>query len=570
MLVFYDFEVYKYDWLVVAIDPIKREETVIVNNRPQMERFFAKHHKDIWIGYNNRSYDQYIMKAILCGFNPYDASKHIIQDGKSGYSFSGMFNDNFLQFTNYDVMTNRNMGSLKTLEGFMGHDIRETSVPFDINRKLTEQEIEQTIKYCRHDVEETIEVWLAKKNEFDSQMDLVKTFNLPLSYIGKTQAQLAAIILGAKKVKFNDEWKIRVPETLQLNKYKFVADWFLNEDNHNSDQKLECDIAGVPHVFAWGGVHGAISKYSYTCKPDELLVMADVDQLYPPMMIVYRLLSRGVSDYGKFKHILSESLRLKALKKKKEREPYKRICNITYGSEGDPFNPMFDPLHRTLVCVYGQLLVLDLIEKIEPFCELIQSNTDGILIKIKEKDYDLLDDTVYEWEKRTGLHMSFDCYEKVIQKDVNNYIVVDYDGHIKSKGAYVKEKNPLDNDLPILNEALVKYMTEGIPVETTINECNELIMFQKIYKVSSKYLCGWHNGKRLTDKTFRVFASRNSSDTYIGKQKYEGATIEQFANSPAHCFIDNSDIKDKKVPQMLDKKWYIKLAKERLTQFGVR
>ena len=541
-----------------------------MNNPVLLNKFFAEHVKDIWIGYNNRSYDQYIMKGILCDFNPYAVSEHIIQKGKSGYSFSKMFNEAYLQFTNYDVMTTKNMGSLKTLEGFMGHDIRETSVPFDIDRKLTEKEIEQTIKYCRHDVEETIAVWLAKKNEFDSQMALIKTFKLPLSYIGKTQAQLAAIILGAKKVKYNDEWKIRVPETLQLDKYKFVAEWFLNEKNHSSDERLECDIAGVPHVFAWGGVHGALSKYSYTCKPDEMLVMADVDQLYPTLMIVYKLLSRGVSDYRKFKHILSESLRLKALKKKKEREPYKRICNITYGSEGDPFNAMFDPLHRTLVCVYGQLLVLDLIEKIEPFCELIQSNTDGILIKIKEKDYDLLDDTVYEWEKRTGLHMSFDCYEKVIQKDVNNYIVVDYDGHIKSKGAYVKEKNPLDNDLPILNEALIKYMTEGIPVETTINECQDLIMFQKIYKVSGKYLCGWHNGQRLTDKTFRVFASTNSRDTYIGKQKSEGATIEQFANSPAHCFIDNSDITNKDIPQMLDKSWYIELAKERLTQFGVR
>ena len=451
----------------------------------------------------------------------------------------------------------------------MGNNIKETSVPFDLDRKLTDDEIKETIKYCEHDVEQSIEVFLERKNEFDAQMSLINTFKLPLSYIGKTQAQLASIILNAKAKNFDDEWDIRIPKTLQLDKYKFVADWFLNKENHKSNAKLKCDIAGIEHIVAWGGLHGAINKYIYTCKDDELLIMADVDQLYPTIMVKYHLLSRAVTDYDKFKFILNESLRLKALKKKKEREPYKRICNITYGAEGDKYNSMYDPLHRNLVCVYGQLLVLDLIEKIESFSELIQSNTDGILIKIKEKDYELLDDTVFEWEKRTGLHMSFDCYKKVIQKDVNNYIVVDYDGNMKSKGAYVKELSNLDNDLPIINKALIDYMTKNIPVENTINTCNEAIMFQKIVRVSGKYLCAWHNGKKLSDKTFRVFASSNNNDSYIGKQKTEGSTIEKFANTPEHCFIDNDDIKNKKVPDCLDKSWYIDLANERLKQFGV-
>ena len=551
----------------MLIDPINHAEQVIVNDKERLEEYYNQHKNDIWIGYNNRGYDQYILKGILCGFDPYKISKHIVQDKKPGYSFSRLFNK--FPMINYDVMSNKTMGSLKTLEGFMGNDIRETEVPFDIDRKLTAGELDQTIFYCRHDVEQTIEVFLQKKNEFDSQMALIKTFKLPLSYIGKTQAQLAAIILGAVKQTFNDDWDIRLPETLKLNKYKFVADWFMNSDNYNDDAKLECEIAGIPHVVAWGGIHGAVNKYSYECKDDEMLVMADVDQLYPTIMIMYQLLSRAVSDYEKFKDILHTSLRLKKEKKKKEREPYKRICNITYGAEGDQFNSMYDPLHRKLVCVYGQVLIVDLIEKIEPFCELIQSNTDGILIKIKAKDFDLLDDVVYEWEKRTGLHMSFDCYKKVLQKDVNNYVIVDYEGGRKSKGAYVKELSALDNDLPIINKAMVDYMTENIPVGVTINSCTDLVMFQKIVKISGKYMHGLHNGQVLNDKTFRVFASKNNSDTSIYKVKNLDKNPEKFANTPEHCFIDNSDIKDKKVPDKLDRSWYIDLTNERLKQFGV-
>lgn len=559
-MLFYDFEVFKYDWLVVFIDPSTGEETVIVNDRERFTEFYNAHKEEIWVGFNSRNYDQWIVKAILCGFNPYDVSEWIIVKKRKGWEFSDLLKE--FEIYNFDVMTNY-LG-LKQLEAFMGNDIRETSVSFDIDRKLTPQEIAETIGYCRNDVEQTIEVFLQRKNEFDSQMALLKTFKLPLSCVSKTQAQLAGIILGAKRRNFSDEWDIRLPETLELKKYRSVMDWFLSESSHNDKASLEIDVAGVPHVFAWGGVHGAISAYNYVCEPDEILVMADVDQLYPSLMVEYDLLSRAVQEPERFKVILNTSLRLKAEKKKKEREPYKRICNITYGAMGDKYNPMYDPLHRNLVCVYGQVLLLDLIEKIEPICQLIQSNTDGILVKIKRADFERLDDTVYEWEKRTRLHMSFDCYKRVVQGDVNNYIVVDYDGHSKSKGAYVKGLNDLDNDLPIVNKAITDYIVNGINPRDTINGCDELIQYQKVVKVSSKYAYGTWNGQRLTDTTFRVFASKRPNDGFIGKCKKEGAKPEKFANSPDNCFIWNEAVKGVKCPDYLDKQWYIDLANKRL------
>ena len=319
-------------------------------------------------------------------------------------------------------------------------------------------------------------------------------------------------------------------------------------------------------------IHGAIKQYNYVCNSDEMFVMADVSQLYPFLMWRYRLLSRGCPDkaYDILKETIDTSIRLKNEGKKKEREPYKRFNNIIYGAEGDKTNAMHDPLHRNLVCVFGQVLILDLIEKIESFAELIQSNTDGILLKIKTADFDRLDDCVYEWEQRTGLTMTFDNFEKVFQGDVNNYVVVDYDGHMKTKGQYVKKLSDLDYDLPIVNTAIVKYLTEGIEPKETIMNCDEMKQFQKIVKVSSKYKYGWHNGKVQTDKTYRVFASVDYNDTYIGKCKEEGATIEKFANTPEHCFIYNSEINGVKCVRGLDKGWYIELAEKRLRdKFGM-
>ena len=563
-IIFYDFEVFKEDWLVVLINPDKREETVIINNPTLLTEYYEANKDEIWVGKNNTGYDQFIMKGILCGFNPKKVNDWIIIKGKSGWKFSSLFSK--IPMINYDV--GLPTYSLKQLEGFMGNIIKETSVPFDIDRKLTDDEIAETVKYCKSDIYNTMQVFMYTINEFNAQLSLIREFNLPLSYISKTQAQLASIILGAERVNLNDEWDIRVPDTIVIDKHKYIVDWFLNEENHKYDASLTIVINGVEHNIALGGIHGAISNYSYTCKKGELLIMADVDQLYPTIMIKYGLLSRAVKEPEKFKNILDTSLRLKAEKKKKEREPYKRICNITYGAEGDKYNAMYDPLHRNLVCIYGQLFIIDLLEKVESFTELIQSNTDGIFLKIKESDFDLLDDVVYEWEQRTGLHMSFDLYKSVYQKDVNNYIVVDFDGNTKRKGGYVKELNDLDNNLPIVNEAIVDFLTAGIPIETTINTCNDLKQFQMICKITSKYKCLIHNGKQLSERCVRVFASKYN-DGGLYKLHQNKTKPDKFPSTPTNCFIDNEDVNGKSVPDKLDRQFYINMAKERVKGYGI-
>ena len=53
MLNFYDFEVFKYDWLVVIINPISEEINVIVNDPEKLRKYHEAHRKEIWIGYNN-------------------------------------------------------------------------------------------------------------------------------------------------------------------------------------------------------------------------------------------------------------------------------------------------------------------------------------------------------------------------------------------------------------------------------------------------------------------------------------------------------------------------------------
>lgn len=567
-MIFIDFETFKYDWLCVAIDPIKQKEFVVVNNSDEMKRIYEDYKNDIWVAYNGRDYDQYILKAILIGFNPKKVNDWIIVKKQKGWAFSSLFNQISLNL--YDCMPNPPV-SLKTLEGFMGYNIHETSVPFDIDRKLTAAELAETINYCRDDVVNMIEVFLKRKTEFDAQMDLLKTFNLPLSNLSKTQAQLAAVIFDAQKRVFNDDWNIRLPHNVKLGKYQRVGEWFLDKANHREDASLTITIAGLEHTIAWGGVHAGMSQEIVECGPDELMFDADVGQLYPNIMRIYKLLSRAARKPEMLDYILDTSMRLKAEGKKKEREPYKRQCNIVYGAMGDKYNPLYDPLHRKLVCVYGQVLLIDLIDKIEDIVTLINSNTDGIFFKVKKKNLEELKRRVAEWEARTQLQMEYTEFTKFISKDVNNYLAIKKDGKIHAKGAYVKDLSDLDYDLPIVNEALRNYMILGTPVETTIRSCTDFRKFQKIVKLTSKYKYVQHEqgfgSVRYDNKAYRVFASNDPCDGRLLKCD-DVRNPAKFGNTPDNCFIYNGALEGVAIPKKLDRAYYIQIAKDRLSQFG--
>lgn len=573
MLNFYDFEVFNHDWMVVVINPVAHDERVIVNDADALTALYEEHKREIWVGYNNLHYDQFIFKGILCGFDPKAINDFIIAEGHKGWQYSSLLRK--LYMVNYDVFHPRTDRGLKTHEAYLGNDICETTVPFDIDRKLTEAEIAETVKYCRHDVEQTIEVFMQRKSEFDARMDLLKMFNLPLVYLGKTDAQLTAIILGAERPARprDDEFDIVPLPCLDLGPYDFIRSWYLDPVNQDYSATLDFDIAGCPHKCAWGGLHGAIAQYA----GEGYFINVDVESYYPAEMIAHELLSRNVQDPSKFKGIRDHRIELKHAKDPRQKA-LKLVVNGTYGASKDKFNALYDPRQANMVCVNGQLMLIDLMHKLvrDVGAEIIQSNTDGVLIRMPDgfdggpdAFYDRVDDVAYEWEHRTGMGLEFDEFTRVYQKDVNNYVLVAADGSMKTKGAYVKKLGPLDYDLAVVNKALVEYMVHGVPVEDTITADDDLIDYQRVVKVSGKYKYGVHGHERLTDRCFRVFASTRESDGMIGRVKAGKAKPEKFGNTSEHSFIDNGDVHDKKCPSYLDKSWYIQLAKTRLAQFGV-
>jgi DNA polymerase len=601
-MLFYDVESFKTYWCVVVYDDhgdrnATEVDRYVFEDVPSLRAFYKANRQQTWVGFNSRAYDMPMVKFIMLGLDAYECSQALIVLDKKPWQFPYEIKVNYnrIPFRNYDCMPNPPKG-LKKLEGFMGSSIVETSIPFDYEGPLTREQKDEIIKYCSHDVAETRKFFYLTIQEYEAHEGLVQAFNLHPDNFNKTKSQLAAVILGAVKQDRYDEWEFTTPAFLQLNKYKFVLDWFEDPGNHDYFKKLEkVMIAGAPHDFGWGGVHGAKPKY----QGEGFYLNIDVKSYYPSMLIEYNLISRSAQFPEKYAETKEKRLELKAQKHPWE-YPLKIFLNGMSGAMKATFNPLYDPRNNNSMCVSGQLLLLDLIEKVEDHCELIQSNTDGILIKLHdEKDYDKIKAIVQAWESRTKMEMEFDEIRRVYQKDVNNYITVDVKGKVKSKGAWAKtwlKKDGTDDytdyDCVILREALLNYFAYGIPVEKTVMECKDLIKFQQICMVSSKYLYGFHGTvrketyvdsfgkkktrvianddcKRLNEKYLRVFASKDEKAGGIYKVHAKTNAIAKMQSTPVNAFLYNEKIIGKSTDEFpqLDKQFYIDVVNKRIKDF---
>ena len=123
-----------------------------------------------------------------------------------------------------------------------------------------------------------------------------------------------------------------------------------------------------------------------------------------------------------------------------------------------------------------------------------------------------------------------------------------------------------NNDIETQDKLVAMLKSEGFDVtQATISRDIKELQLIKTLSSSGKYKYAVHNNEILNEKVLRVFASRRTTDGAVYKVK--NINKEKIANTPERCFIDNSDVKEKKIPRHLNKNWYISLANKRLDDF---
>ena len=382
-----------------------------------------------------------------------------------------------------------------------------------------------------------------------------------------TNAKLAARFLDAKKQIWDDEFVYEIPDNLRV-KNQAVLKFFEEIDY---DKKLEIIIANCPHVVAWGGLHGALENYAEEATETREIASYDVASYYPSLIIQYGYMSRNVPDPREYERVYHDRLQAKRDGDKKKANAYKLVLNTTYGGMKNQYNDLYDPRMANAVCISGQLFLIDLIEKLKIIetVRLIQSNTDGIIISYDRRVGRLVDLTVKLWEKRTRFVMEKTIITKIVQKDVNNY-VMSTAKETKVKGGYVSnwEGGTWQNSsLAIVDKAIVHYLLHGIAPEETVNACDHWKQFQMVAKTGRTYdktVYVFNGEDTEVQSTNRVFATQNEACGTIYKVKVEKKRRDKVANAPEHCWIDNSDDPN---PGSLDKQWYIDLANKRIKDY---
>lgn len=583
-LIVYDGEVFCEDWLVIFKDIETGKYTCVHNDNEELKECISE--DCIYIGFNSKHYDQFIIKAICCGFTPQEVKQvnDFIIGGGQGWECP-MLRDFFFRFNNVDIKDDMQMGlSLKAIEGHLGLSVEESTVPFDIDRPLTEEELKETAKYCIHDVDTTEKLVELRKDYLKNKIHIGKLAGLDeVKAMGMTNAKLTAALLKAEQKPHDDERKYVYPPNLKREYIpQEVFDFFDRMyDPEISDKELFSDkqtfsIGDCPGVVGYGGIHAAIPNYFFVETEDRVIRNKDVASYYPHLMTLCGYTSRNIPSAKVFEDVLETRMKAKASGDKATANALKLVVNTTYGALLNKYNDLFDPLMGRSVCITGQLFLMELAQHLYadiPDLKIVQLNTDGIMVECDRKYLPKLDEICDEWQSRTGFEFEEDAVVRIAQKDVNNYVEVQEDGKAKSKGGYLVRGIStvgafnINNNACIVAAAVKEYLVNGVPVEDTINWCNDIFQFQLIAKAGVKYREAYHlvDGEKVpVQKVNRVYATKDERYGKLFKVKAENDSTAKIEMLPEHCIIDNDNhltIDD------VDKTFYIEMAKKRINDF---
>ena len=583
-LIIYDVEVFAFDWIVVFKDVESGVHTVIHNDSEALRE--CLYDDGIYVGFNSKHYDQFIIKAIACDFSPQEIKtlNDFLIGGGRGWDYAPL-KAFYFRFNNVDIRDDVQMGlSLKAIEGHMGMDIQETEVSFDLDRPLTEDELQQTVHYCKHDVDATHELMKLRADYLKTKKNLGKRAGIDeVKSLAATNAKLTAMMLRAERKEWDDGREYVYPANLDTAVIpKPILDFFETiHDKSIPDEVLfktsfEIEIGGMPCKYAWGGVHGSLTGYYEEATEDRVIQNRDVSSLYPSLIEIYNYLSRNVPDPELFYAIKRDRIQAKHNGDKQTAKDLKLPLNTVSGAQENRYNDLYDPLPTRSLRISGQLFLTVLTMRLLNACKtikLLNLNTDGLMYSIDKSELALVDEIAHAWEAETKFELEVDDVQKVWIKDVNNLLMIKTDGEVKTVGGYlnygvsVKGAWAINNNMIIVKKALIEYFVHGTPVEDTINGSTNIFDFQLIAKAGLKYREAYHlvDGEQVpVQRVNRVYATADERYGKLFKVKAETDATAKIEMLPDHCIIDNDNhltIDD------VDRTFYIEMAKKRINDF---
>lgn len=549
-------------------------------------------------GFNIKGYDMQMLDFAIQGYTPqelYAHNREIIDSDDSGWKSLSFWRK--FEFSDlYDDL--KTMGSLKQFESNTGLPIRESNVPFG-KEDLTVRDKLEIIEYCIADVKATNSLLAARWGYLKAKATCSKLSSLSeAECLKNTSAKVCAKMLGAKKVEVPEGKVYKIPEKLkpifESTIHPIILDKFIGQPLVN-DFSYEVRYMQNNFVYGTGGVHSTYKDSMYYISDDEYtLVNADFENLYPSLLTVYDYFAAGIPQEGRelFKFLLAECRRLKAQLRQlasdnrantpeyqelfELRDAIKLILNASTGAMRLKFSDLYDPQNIIALCMTGQLLTTCMAKLMHNIGALIiQTNTDGVLFKIKRSSLQEAKDILADFSKQVEIPLEIDEEYSVFQKNVNNYILyASPNGKPKLKGRWAKKSGsdvplvPLN--APVINNAIIAFYNKGTPIRDTImRETNPLNFMMTTMKGPTYNGVLWNGpkGEVLTTNINRVYASSRLDYGTLTKYKLddEGNIYkrDKIASIPDRCALWNDAVPTSmnQIPD-IDYNWYIQAAEK--------
>lgn len=425
-------------------------------------------------------------------------------------------------------------------------------IGFNLRMKIKAKTPEE---FCLQRIAICEAIFSEREEYLETKFEIVKEFQLKPRSIMKTRANLAAEILQAKKmpkrpnillfefdqyVPFNE-----LPERL-VHFYQSIKDRYKNTlEEKLKQEKFKMTLANLTHTFGVGGVHAAKEKY----RGEGYFLLIDVNQFFPSIIQNNKLLSVGIKCPEIFDELYKKKVQTGKL-------AYKILINAINGSMNNPYSALYDPQKFYSVTVNGQLIITHLILVLESFFEeLIQTNTDGILIRINPVMENTIRDLLELWCRQLHLQVSITKVNKVWQKDVNNYVLQKEDGQLVRKGIFAKPTY-LSNSTPVIYNGIFEAVVNGIKPQNFIidqyrkESLEEFCFIGKIQGDFTRIEQQTINGYVKLNKTICGIAA--NSNKYGGVFQVRNDLHSRLPNSPS-SFLTY----EKATKKDIDTKWYI-------------
>lgn len=512
MIYVYDLETYPNFFLASfkCIKTNKYYEFEISDRKSDLGELvkFLKQSKLKLIGFNNVNFDYPVLHhSVLSRRKHQWTAQEIYQiaDRVINEPYSSIW-DKYVKIPQLDLFKiwhydNKNKAtSLKWLEFAMRMKNVE-DLPYKPGTYLTESEMDHTIEYCRNDLDATHEFFKKSEKHINirqfysklEKLNLINASEIKMSkeifskYLAKEMGisvkEVKQLRTLRKKIEIKDvifnyinfEDPIN-KETLDFynNSIWIDTDGMTKKQKESYAIKRTVKYKNVIREYAEGGLHSFGQSGIYESDDDYMLVDVDFASYYPHLSFRNGLHPEHIP--AKVFNELYEGFYIKRKEfPKSDPRNYvlKIILNGSYGLSKDRHAFLYDPKWQLAITVNGQLILTLLTEYVFKKCkrdvQIIFENTDGAMYRIHRSDFDNLTEACRQVEDIVKIPLETEICQKIIARDVNNYINVINDDKIKFKGCFEIDRDYHKNHSKrIVPLALANYYLNGEVPESTI------------------------------------------------------------------------------------------------------